>query len=405
MKQSLLVFMLLLSAFSFGQIKFEKGYLIDNKNTKQEVLIKNMDWKNNPDSFDYKTSEADKAQTATIKNVKEFGIYRGTRFLRAEVKIDRSSISLNNLTTDKNPDLREETLFLKELVKGDISLFKYAEPNQNRYFIQNNTGAIEQLIYKPYLLGAGDMVYNKEFKNQLKQDLLCSAITEKEIENTEYKEKDLTAIFAKYNQCKNPENITVAKQETKGEFNLNIRPRMNFNSLEFSNSYEGLNFNMGSKTTFGIGLEFEYILPFNKRKWGIIIEPNYQYYQSEITNNWSQVSGGQLLISAKYSVIEIPIGFRHYMYINNESKLFLNAQYVTGIVLSSEIAMKRSDNSVLNSLDSKVQPSIAFGLGYNYKNKFAAEARMTTPHGITAEYVFWSSSYKNLSLILSYTLF
>ena len=158
MKQSLLVFMLLLSALSFGQIKFEKGYLIDNKNDKQEVLIKNMDWKNNPDSFDYKTSEADKAQTATIKNVKEFGIYGGTRFLRAEVKIDRSSISLNNLTTDKNPDLREETLFLKELVKGDISLFKYAEPNQNRYFIQNNTGAIEQLIYKPYLLGAGDMV-------------------------------------------------------------------------------------------------------------------------------------------------------------------------------------------------------------------------------------------------------
>ncbi len=405
MKQSLLAFALLFSVFYYGQIKFEKGYLIDNKNAKQEVLIKNEDWKNNPNSFDYKVSDTDKTQTATIKNIQEFGIYDGTHFIRTNVKIDRSSFNLNNLSTDKNPDFKYETLFLKELVKGDINLFKYAETNQTKYFIQNNSGAIEQLIYKPYLLNETDMVYNKEYKNQLKQYLICEAITEKEIENTEYKEKDLTAIFAKYNQCKNPDNIGLTKKETKGDFNLNIRPRMNFNSLEFSNSYMGVSYNMGSKTTFGIGVEFEYILPFNKKKWGIIIEPNYQYYQSEITEDLSNVSGGKLLVSTKYSAIEIPIGFRHYMFLNDNSKLFLNAQYVFGFVLNSEYEMRRADNSLLNKLDSKVQPALAFGLGYNYKNKYAAEVRMTTPHGITSEYVFWSSTYKNLSIILSYNLF
>ena len=40
-----------------AQISFEKGYYIDNSNQKVDCLIKNVDWKNNPTSFEYKLSD------------------------------------------------------------------------------------------------------------------------------------------------------------------------------------------------------------------------------------------------------------------------------------------------------------------------------------------------------------
>ena len=53
--KSLTVIMLLflIVTESFGQIKYEKGYFINNENKKIECLIKNKDWKNNPSEFSY----------------------------------------------------------------------------------------------------------------------------------------------------------------------------------------------------------------------------------------------------------------------------------------------------------------------------------------------------------------
>ena len=59
MKQVLALFILLFLSFNtFSQVTFEPGYIIDNSGQKTICLIKNNDWKNNPESFDYKINEA-----------------------------------------------------------------------------------------------------------------------------------------------------------------------------------------------------------------------------------------------------------------------------------------------------------------------------------------------------------
>ncbi|WP_431243220.1 hypothetical protein ACQ9BO_00425 [Flavobacterium sp. P21] len=95
MKKLLLFTLLLCGSFINAQITFEKGYFISNEGKQTECFIKNLDWKNNPKDFKYKTDPNEKDfQTESIANVQEFGIINETTFKRFKINIDRSSNEL-----------------------------------------------------------------------------------------------------------------------------------------------------------------------------------------------------------------------------------------------------------------------------------------------------------------------
>jgi len=59
----------LFSMFAFSQIHFEKAYFINNNDLKTECLIRNVDWRNSPTTFEYKTDANSEVQKGDIKNV------------------------------------------------------------------------------------------------------------------------------------------------------------------------------------------------------------------------------------------------------------------------------------------------------------------------------------------------
>jgi hypothetical protein len=81
----------LLTINVYAQVVFESGYFIDNSGQKVECLIRNVDRSDNPTEFQYKLSERSEINTATIESVKEFGVDGFSKYIRSEVKIDRSS--------------------------------------------------------------------------------------------------------------------------------------------------------------------------------------------------------------------------------------------------------------------------------------------------------------------------
>ncbi|WP_227740356.1 hypothetical protein [Salegentibacter sp. BLCTC] len=115
-KQALFLLFTILSLNCFSQITFEKGYYIDETNQRLNCLIRNVDWRNNPNKFEYKLSEEAEIKTASLNSVKEFAIKGVSKYVRSEVEIDRSSKNINKLSTEKNPVFQKETLFLKVLV-------------------------------------------------------------------------------------------------------------------------------------------------------------------------------------------------------------------------------------------------------------------------------------------------
>ncbi|MCI9845819.1 PorT family protein [Flavobacterium pectinovorum] len=394
----------------YSQIVFEKGYFINENNQKIDCLIKNSDWKNNPEKIEVKLPQNEISQIVDIHQVKEFSINGKYKFVRALVKIDRSSENINIMSLDKNPVFNVELLFLKVLIEGDASLYYYVNGSLVRFFYKTNTTVndeITQLVYKFYLIN-GDSSYakNNYYKQQIYLDLKCEKITISAIENTDYKKSDLMKLFMQYNECKNSKNVYQNLEQKKTSFKLNIRPGINSSDLELNSvNLESLDITFGNQYNFRFGLEAEFIFPFNQNKWSAIVEPTYQYYKSQIMRQSSDVSGGEAHAAVDYKSIEVPIGIRHYFFLKNGFKIFANVSYLLDFNKQGAIDITRYDGSSFASLKLNTKPNFAFGIGGKYKDRYSLEMRILSGRSMVLSDANWESSYKTASIIFGYSFF
>lgn len=384
-----------------AQISFEKGYYIDNLDNKISCFIKNIDWKNNPTEFEYKLLENSEIKLIKIKYVKEFRVLSGLKYIRSAVDIDRSNENMNQLSKGKEPIFNEETLFLKVLIEGKANLYLYEDRNLTRFFYNVDTNNIKQLIYKTYLYENeyqnNIIAKNNKFRNQLWVDLKCPTIKMSKVENLDYYKKDLKRFFTQYNNCKNGKNINYEEKASKKDlFNLSLRAGFNNSSFSMQNSNDiSRDVSFDNETAFRFGIEAEYIFPYNKNKWSVILEPKYQSYTSE-----SETQLPSQTVTVDYTSIEIPLGIRHYFFINDTSKIFINASYIFDKATSSKIDFETSSDLEIVSRN-----NLAFGFGYKYNDKYSAELRYHTGRELLSNLTFWSSEYNTISFILGYSIF
>ncbi|MFD1095579.1 tRNA modification GTPase [Salegentibacter chungangensis] len=409
-KQLLILLLTILSINTYSQISFEKGYFINNSNQRTECQIKNEDWRNNPTEFEYRLSENSKPEKARINSVKEFGIYNTSKYFKHRLSIDRSSDKINEMSYEKKPLFEEDELFLKVLVEGKANLYEYVEGPLTRYFYNKNNSDIEQLIHKSYKNADGDVAKNMRFRQQLWNNLKCPQFKLSKIEDVDYSQTDLVRFFTEYSNCNKAKVTTFEQKKERDFFNLSLRPRMNSSSLALQKSTSGYTWNIdfGNKTGIAFGVEAEFILPFNKNKWSLLIEPTYQNFKSEKTIEAENVSGGKLKTEVNYSSIEIPLSLRHYFYLNNNSKIFADISYIFDSSSSSQVKLTRADDSDLSTfepLEIKSGKSVAFGIGYKLNDKYSLELRYLTSRDILTNYSHWDSDYKTLSVIFGYSIF
>ncbi len=394
-----------------SQSSFEKGYIIDSNGTKIECFIKNEDWSNNPTNFEYKLSLDSKVKKATITTASEFVVLDKIKYVRYNVRVDRSDHRIGSLSRNKDLNLEEEELFLKNLIEGDASLYSYKDGNLIRYFYSTNEVNIRQLDYKLYLTQDNKVRKNDHYKQQLWTDVKCADMTIRNIENTNYTKKDLTKYFKKYNECKGFSYTNFSANSSKGYFNINIRPGINFNSVSVDDPRE-INFgpsgdvNFDNEINFRIGAEMEFVLPYNRNRFAFFIEPTYQSFKEEKTYNYTQANNEVREVKATidYKSIEIPFGFRTYFNVNKSSKLFLNAAALFDIPMNSTLNYDDNSNFLPDYNLNVLTVSYVFGLGYNYK-KYYLEARIDLGRNLLREVNEWTGKYKSFSLIFGYNLF
>jgi hypothetical protein len=168
------VLLIIFTLHSFAQIIFEKGYIIDNNNQRIECLIKNNDWKDNPQQFEYKNSKDESIAKGDITTVKEFGISGIARFVKADVKIDISRMDGGNLSKQRDPEWEQRQLFLKVLVEGKAILYGYEDGPILRFFY-SLSDSISQLVYKEFYLNSDEVATNNTFRNQLWTYVRCQS--------------------------------------------------------------------------------------------------------------------------------------------------------------------------------------------------------------------------------------
>ncbi len=391
MKLKLFFLTILLSTINaISQTNFKLGYIIFNNNTTTECLIKNEDWANNPQTFEYKLSENAEIQIGSVEKIREFGSGESFKYVRATLDVDQSSDVVNNLTADRNPVMKEETVFLKTLVEGKASLYFTDRENNKRYFYKMDDGKIEQLIYKRYLTNQTKIGKNELYKQQLSTIFLCSNFNQSKFENLKYNKNSLIRIFTEYNECSNSNFIIYDREKLKrGYLNLSLRPGITFSSFSLKDVNEE-NVEFDDKTGIRIGVEIEYILPFRNNKWAVFIEPTYKSsYKSE-----REIQYINFLTIDKFTTVtvtgssfEIPIGARHYFYLNDFSSIFLDAALIVDSGFGSEIT---SSEEFTYQKSSSVNLDLGCGIGYQYNKKLAIQFRLN------------NDEFNTCSIILSY---
>jgi hypothetical protein len=392
LKSIITLLAILFTLNSFAQITFDPGYFINDKNEKIACWIKNIDWKNNPTKFQYELSENSESQTTSIESVKEFGINNFSKYQRFDLNMDRSSKEVENMTLSREPEFKQERLFLKILVEGKATLYLYQEKNLKRYFIKTIDAEIEQLVFKKYKTFENQVRENKQYLIQLRDQLKCESTTTEKLRKLEYRQKSLVKIFEEYNQCVNAQFISYGKLYKRDLLNLSLRGGSHFSTLIFND------INFEKELGFKFGVELEYILPINKNKWAVILEPTFQYSKAE--GFIKSVVVGNIKVISDYKSIEFPLGLRHFFYLNADAKIFINASYVFDYTMSSNIYYELGGDKI----PYESGQNYAFGLGYK-QNKFSVEVRYATERRLVDFIYPLDISYKSLSLIIGYSIF
>jgi hypothetical protein len=219
-----------------AQINLCEGLYVNTKGDTIKGKIDNQNWVSTPKSIGFtSTGLEEDIKILTPKEVKFFKIIRKDKFeeifVSRNVKLELSSININYITYENKPIWSEkEDLFLKLLVKGRLTLYIYHDDikkdnyyiSKDHYFIEDEKGSIETLLFKKYLTNDNILKTNAGFKSQLSERISdCPKIDITDINKLQFKYKPLTAFVKEYNKCFNDKNDYQFKAEKRPkEFGL-----------------------------------------------------------------------------------------------------------------------------------------------------------------------------------------
>lgn len=381
----------------FAQNTFKNAYYITSDLDTISGFIRDDDWLNSPNYFNFKKNLNEEAQKIIPQEVVLFAIEGISTYISSEVQMDVTPSAVNKLTKEAAPIWETRHVFLKQLVGGKANLYRYSESTFVKYFIQVDDGELTHLMYKQFLTDNGKIGENNQFRQQLFSRLSCDGNSEKDFQRVKYKQKELIRMVEVYNACfsnDKPEIITYNKR--KSSF-LRIRPGLQLATFvsDYTSTVLSRREKFDSQVGFRIGLEYEYVFGFNNNKWAFIVEPSFQYYSSSA--DVTSFDFAPRFREIDYASIEGQFGIRYYMFIHPGHSIFSNIGIVQDFVLRGEIT-----GNIGNDLDSFSSTNNLFlGVGYQFNRRLNLELRLHTGRNLTQKYRS-DSNYTTVGLIFGY---
>ncbi|MDT7833227.1 outer membrane beta-barrel protein [Flavobacteriaceae bacterium S356] len=391
MKKFLAIAILLATQSIFSQAHFEKGYFISRDGNKTACLIKNEDWMSVPSEFKYRLSEGSEVKRISQSQVNTLEIPTKFLFERHTVDIDRYSTKASDLSEVRVSNFKKESLLLKVIVDGKARLLRYSTGDVNHFFYMLDDG-IYPLEYKMFAMKNGTIGKNFNYQKTLREELACQK--QPLDSKIRYKESDLVTYFTNYNACHDSNSELYSNEVRKGKFN--IRGKISIGTSDADNPYrQERRFDFEKKVSYKFGFEVEYVFPFNNNKWSLFIEPTYQSYSAKTEG--LNLANPNLFYSIDYSSIQIPVGLRHYMYLNDNNKVFLNAGVIFDMALSDEIVFENR----VDALKIEASSSFFIGIGYEFKGKYSIEIRHNASSRLS-QFALYSANFTSTTIKLGY---
>lgn len=247
----------------------------------------------------------------------------------------------------------------------------------------------------------GKILTNKEYQQDLLTKINCGNTAQKDIEDIQYKKKNLEDYFISYNSCSG-QTQNVIKQRTMAQHMVAIRPNIGIGlttmRYKYSDYYEELVMKNGF--TYRIGAEVTLILPFNNNKWHLIGDV---FYQSN-ENSGKFKNPGQGEFKSRYSSLTLALGPRYNFFLpNKRNKIFVN-----GLLMVNKPTKFELDYSATFSIPDydpqlliRVSPSFGAGISLG---KLNTEIRYSLPYKFNKNASPGEISFTRTAIILSYRI-
>lgn len=404
---------------AYGQKNFVPGYLILPSRDTISGLVDDQNWDRNPTAVNFRKSKEAETERYTARQIAGFGILQGDTYRQSSVQIDKTPVRFEELLADSRPVLILDTVFLLELVRGEVSLYHLLDENhKSHFFIQKEDGPLAELIQRNYvtyknnqaLLGTAN-----QYKDQLKYSYLmeCTALQPR-IAKTAYDKAALSALIQEHNVCLNP--AAPVKAQAMGEHvrKFGLVGGLNFVNYKFTSAgYKYL-----TKTVFDwqrnpmVGISFQLLLPRSRHKWSIYNELTWKQHHTQghfITDDSYYTGRGTITIKANYIGLT---SLLRYTWMNQNYQPFFNAGLAANAASTITTHLwgheqyrtyeRTFERDILEN-PSKFEGAIVAGAGIKRK-KMAAEIRAERGYGYLNPYVEISTRKMMLAFLLSYQL-
>ncbi len=265
-----------------------------------------------PNEIYYKLTENSNILKINIDSIALFELPGYVKYICKEVKIDRASEDISNLSSQKNPVWQTEKLALKVLTEGKASLYMYSGFNLTRFFYSVDDSSVQQLIFKSYWAtnanGTNYVATNTNFRQQLFAEV-SNPSYKYDVAKLNYEEKELKTYFEQYNAQFEPKNTSTTKEKVKRDsFKAAVMVGINHSNLSVTNRSDArYSKEFGPAISPMFGAEFEFILPFFNNKWSFLLQPVYNSRIFVKTQPETHPHGGLTDSEYSYQGIDIPL--------------------------------------------------------------------------------------------------
>lgn len=354
LKNTFTIILMIFFSNIYGQIIFEKGYYIDENGKMNIGYIKNEEWVYPPKFIVFKKNLETTEVTLSSQKLKEFSVDNQLKYKWFKIKIYNKKLT----EADKRkPSFREEYALLNKLVEGESNL--YEDKLEKLFLVEKNNGEYFQLDNFNVILPDNTIVLYSTFKEDLSSFLKFNNEFLNKINNSSYDKNKLINLIVDFNTYNKSESNLFILNKKKVEIYMIPKIGISYNKLNLKNESIGFNETL-SGLGFIIGSEFEFSLPSNKRKWSVILDPNYYSFSASIDSANYNSDG----IESSESGFQLGLGLRHYLFLE-KNQLFVTLKYNYRFSFSKEVDYSQFQDAT--DFTSKGTVNLGFGIRVNKK--------------------------------------
>ena len=370
-----LLFLSLISIFGYSQENYFPAKIIKSDSTEMNGFVRYVENRKTPQEFQFKDTKTSKSITLTGLEVISVDIINKVKYIQKTISVSKHSNRADFLDSFKEFKLDEKTKFIEELVDGEFKLYYLSDSDVNQFFYSNaNSNVILPLLVKEYI-NDNKIMLNEDYKIELYKNVFCekNIRLKNEIAKLDYKEGEIITYFNKINEC----NSGVKQMKKQKDYGyLQIKGTLENNFIKFID--KNVDFETENKIVFGLGAEFEYVLPLYKYFFSFVVSPTFasvkNVYSYDAFDNNGVITSftGEL----KSSTLSVPLNLRIYPINKTNFKAYISLPtFITISTYKSKAVQKNIE------YDSHIElPGAAFlELGFRYK-KFELGLRNYGPN-------------------------